>query len=164
MRIRHIHLTSQAVRHRHHAAMGLLLAVLVVALVLAAYARFTRPMMDRAQLSEVLVVLGHARRDLVLERVTRPSSVDGTGPLAWPSSPITMSSANRYDVHVQREGDHLQARLGRQAVQYSLSLDIEQAPDEEAWALTWRCHNRSDPTAPALMLTLCPPTERTNLP
>jgi len=164
VRIRHIHTTSHAVRHRHNAAMGLLLAVLVIALVLAGYGRFTRPMVDRAQLAEVLVVLGHARRDLVLERATRPASVDGTGPLAWPSSPVSMSSASRYDVHVHRDGDHLQAGLGRQAVQYALSLDSEQAPDEEAWALTWRCHNRSDPTAPALMLALCPPTERTNLP
>lgn len=144
--------------------MGLLLAVLVIALVLAGYGRFTRPMVDRAQLSEVLVVLGHARRDLVVERATRPFSVDGAASSAWPSSPVDMSSAKRYDVHLHRDGDDLLARFARQEVQYTLSLDIDQTPDEEAWALTWRCHSRSDPTAPALMLALCPPTERTNLP
>jgi len=156
--------TQLATRHHRHAALGLLLGALVVSVALIGHLGFASLMMDRSNLSEVVQVLGHTRRDLVIAQVTGSAHTHERDQSLWPAPPLTLSSGKRFDLRFHREGDRLLAEAARHGGAYVLSLEADHGGADAAWAVNWRCRNHSDQSRPALLLSLCPPAERKHLP
>jgi len=158
--------TLNATRCYRHGALHLLLSGLLVSVALIGYLRFAVPIMDRVSLAEVIQTLGHARRDLVIERVARSMRDDESTPISWPSSPVESweGRERRLETRFQREGDRLLVEADRPGAAYAIALEISHEGEGADWAVSWRCSNHSDATMPQLLLSLCPPTERMTLP
>lgn len=146
-------------RRRHLAALALSLPLLSVAqrstlswiLVSAVIAfnavfllGFAPQIVDRARLTEATSLLGHARKDMVVELALRPSHavVGGASPL---DLPVTASKGPQsLTVRYERNADQLVAHMASAASQGVWKLEPSTPKGELSWVVNWRC--RADTT------------------
>lgn len=125
----------------------MVLLPLVVAAGAALCIHFGPQLLDRARLSEVLVLMGHARKEIVLEIAQRPAGrAPGAGDPVVLQTLNTSAATQRLSVQYAREGDRIVARFhapddpGQQGVWI---LTPVASPEASDWVSNWRCSARS---------------------
>ncbi|PKO29182.1 MAG: hypothetical protein CVU36_13255 [Betaproteobacteria bacterium HGW-Betaproteobacteria-9] len=147
----------------HRAALSLVLVPLLVMAGTALCLHFGRSLLDRAYLVEVLSMLGHARKEIVLERAQRPaSSPPVLGDPVVLSTVDTASSRKHLSalsVRYAREGDRITAHFsapGELGQQGLWLLEPVEPPGISTWVSNWRCISRSSGRWQDLAQTPCP--------
>jgi hypothetical protein len=142
---------------------GSLSAVLLlmgVSLANALVLRFEVDFVYRARVTEVLVMMGHARKEIALERAQRPASrSEGNG------DPVALTTTNERGarsgmvIRYTREGDRVVARFSEadrpdeQGVWVLSPVDVPGASD---WVSNWRCTSRSSGKWQHIAQSTCP--------
>lgn len=140
------------------------LSAVVLALVMsvgnALLLHFEIGFVDRVRATEALVMIGHARKEIVLERAQRPA-VRPTGP----EGPVVLSmlgepvSKRGLVIRYARDGDRLVARFskahppGEQGVWI---LSPEAGSGDSEWVTTWRCTSQSTGAWKHIARNTCP--------
>jgi hypothetical protein len=144
----------------HRAALSMVLVPLLVVAVTAQCLHFGRSLLDRAHLTEVLSMLGHARKEIVLERAQRPASrPPGVGDPVVLSMLDTASSRKHLSVRYAREGDRITVHFsapGELGQQGLWILEPVEPSDISDWVSNWRCISRSSGRWQDLAQTPCP--------
>jgi hypothetical protein len=141
-------------------ALALVLMPLVVTAGASLYIHFGPHLLDRARLSEVLVLMGHARKEIVLEVAQHPASrAPGAGDPVVLETLNTSAATERLSVQYAREGDRIVARFhapddpGQQGVWI---LTPAASPEVSDWVSIWRCSSRSTGRWRQIVQGTCP--------
>lgn len=140
------------------------LSAVVLALVMsvgnALLLHFEIGFVDRVQATEALVMMGHARKEIVLERAQRPAARP-----VGPGDPVVLSTLgeptekNGLVIRYTRNGDQLVARFGkadRPGEQGVWMLAPVETPDTSDWVSNWRCTSQSTGHWQRIARNTCP--------
>jgi hypothetical protein len=114
----------------------------------------------RARAAEALFMMGHARKEIVLERAQRPASRS-----AGKGGPVALSTMNEGGagrglvIRYTREGDRLVARFSeadRPEEQGVWVLSPVDEPDTSVWVSNWRCTSQSTGKWQRIAQSTCP--------
>jgi hypothetical protein len=134
-------------RFLHRESLAMVLMPLVVMSGAALFIHFGIHLLDRSRLSEVLVLMGHARKEIVLEVAQRPAarSLEVGDPVVLQTL-STSAATQRLSLQYAREGDRIVARFHAPddpAQQGACMLTPVLSPEVSDWVSNWRCSSRS---------------------
>ena len=115
---------------------------------------------DRVRVAEALAMMGHARKEIVLERAQRPAARSvGQG------DPVVLSTLgepavkNGMVIRYTRDGDRVVARFSKADQpdeQGVWVLSPVEAPDTSDWISNWRCTSQSTGAWQRIAQSTCP--------
>lgn len=136
------------------------LLVLVMSAANALLLHFEIGFVDRVRAAEALFMLGHARKEIVLERAQRPAARPaGQGDQVVLSTLGEPAMRNGMVIRYARDGDRVVARFskpGRPDEQGVWVLSPVEAPDTSDWVSNWRCTSQSTGAWRRIAQSTCP--------
>ncbi|WP_157538878.1 hypothetical protein [Hydrogenophaga flava] len=141
-------------------ALPLALLLLVVSAGNALLLHFEIDFVDRVRAAEALAMMGHARKEIVLERAQRPAARS-----AGPGDPVALSTlgepAAKHGVVIRyaRDGDRVVARFNKASQpdeQGVWVLSPVEAPENSDWVSNWRCTSQSTGAWQRIAQSTCP--------
>lgn len=140
----------------HREALSLILLPIPAVLGVLFYAEFVPLLMARAHASESLAMLGHVRKEVVLERAFRPAS-QGAGQ----GDPVVLATAEplasaRTPQTLKRSGDQITARMTLNGAIGEWTFEPVDAAPANSWVSAWHCKARSTGSFQHVAQALCP--------
>lgn len=141
-------------------ALSVALLPLVVSAGNALLLHFGVDLVDRVRAAEALAMMGHARKEIVLERAQRPAAR-----VAGPGDPVALSTLgepavkNGMVIRYTREGDRVVAHLVKAAQPDEEGvwvLSPVETPDTSDWVSNWRCTSQSTGSWQRVAQSTCP--------
>lgn len=141
-------------------ALSVALLLLVVSAGNALLLHFEIDLVDRVRVAEALFMMGHARKEIVLERAQRPAARS-----AGQGDPVVLSTLgepavkNGVVIRYTRDGDRVVARFSKADQpdeQGVWVLSPVEAQDTSDWVSNWRCTSQSTGAWQRIAQSTCP--------